>query len=46
VADSDLHAAGFAPRPVHGTGRKLMIVPISLSPARLWLDAQRGSCTI
>jgi hypothetical protein len=33
VADSELPAIDFDPRPVRSTGRKLMTVPISLSPA-------------
>ena len=39
VADSDLHAIDFDPRPVRNTGRKLMTVPISLSPAPSRPDA-------
>ena len=39
VADSALHAIDFDPRPVRSSGRKLMTVPISLSPAPLRPDA-------
>ena len=39
VADSDLQAIDLAARPVRSTGRKPMIVPISLSPAPSRPDA-------
>jgi hypothetical protein len=47
VADSDLHATDFDPRPARSPGRKLMTVPISLSP-RLFHGRMPylGSCPI